>query len=294
MGTKILKITGIISRIFLFSFLITSFSFGQDTNADNKNQLKVMTFNIRYGNADDGANKWENRKQLLFDVIKNYNPDVFGMQEALKFQIDEIIGQLPNYSFVGVGRDDGKEKGEFSPVLFSKERFKVDTTETFWLSDTPEIPGSKNWGNDITRICSWAKLTDKLTNKSFYFFNTHVDHISAESRVKSAQAIVSKIQQMNELLPVIVTGDFNTGEDDETIKTIKSSGLMDAYRILHPKSDNEGTFHNFTGDDKGVKIDFIFISRDFKILQSMIDKTNKDDHYPSDHFPVQAILEFAR
>jgi endonuclease/exonuclease/phosphatase family metal-dependent hydrolase len=294
MATNIRKIICMMSRIFLFSFIITTFCFGQETSTDNQNQLKVMTFNIRYGKAEDGVNKWENRKQLLFDVIKTFNPDVFGMQEALKFQIDEIIGQLQNYYFVGVGRDDGKEQGEFSPILFSKERFTADTTETFWLSDTPTIPGSKNWGNGITRICSWVKLTDKITNKSFYFFNTHVDHMSAESRVKSAQAIVAKIQQMSELLPVIVTGDFNTGEDDETIKTIKASGLIDTYRILHPKSNEEGTFHNFTGDDNGVKIDFIFVSRDFQILQSMIDKTNKDDHYPSDHFPVQAVLQFVR
>ncbi len=257
-------------------------------------ELKIMTFNIRYGSADDGENSWRNRKQILLDVIKDFNPDLLSMQEALKFQLDELLEQMPNYSFAGVGREDGKISGEYSPILFSKERFELDTTETFWFSDTPNLPGSKTWGNNFTRICTWAKLLDKVNQKYFHLLNLHLDHQSIPSRIKSAEALIAKIKNFAEILPTIITGDFNTVEEEETIKIIKSFGLIDTYRILHVKSGNEGTFNDFKGIDTNDKIDYIFISRDFRSKESEIIKTNVNGKYPSDHFPVTAILEFAR
>lgn len=280
--------------LFLSALIIASCSsIKQNENTQNQtfNQTKVMTFNIRYGSADDGENSWPNRKNILFDVIRDFNPDLLGMQEVLKFQLDELLEQMPSYSFAGVGRDDGKTAGEYSPIFFSKDRYILDTTNTFWMSDTPQIPGSKNWGNNFTRICTWVKLFDKFTGKSFYYLNTHLDHQSPESRVKSAQAIVNTIKGFKEKLPVILSGDFNTGENEETIKIIKSSGLVDTYRFLHSKSDSEGTFNSFKGEDTKDKIDFIFTSNDFKCVNSQIIKTNRNGRYPSDHFPVTAALE---
>ena len=276
-------------------FFIISCTFGQATSKNQKklsHELKVMTFNIRYGSADDGENSWKYRKQILFDVIHDFNPGLLDMQEVLKFQLDELLKEMPSYFQIGVGRDDGITAGEYSPILFSKDRFILDTTETFWFSDTPHIPGSKSWGNNITRICTWAKLSDKLSGRSFYLLNVHLDHQSVPSRIKSAGALVEKIKSFKEKLPVILTGDFNTGEEEETIKIIKKSGLIDSYRALHTKSTNEGTFNDFKGIDTNDKIDYIFISKDFTCRESNIIKTNKNGRYPSDHFPVTAILNF--
>lgn len=258
----------------------------------NATEIKVMTFNIRYGSANDGENSWDKRKDILFDVVQNFNADIIGMQEVLKFQLDELLIELQNYNYAGVGRDDGKTAGEYSPILFSKQRFILDTTETFWFSDTPNAPGSKSWGNNITRICTWAKLFDKFTRRTIYVFNLHLDHQSKESRIKSAEALIKKIKDMNISEPIILTGDFNCNEDEQTIKTIINSKLIDTYRILHSKSPNEGTFHNFLGDDSGDKIDFIFASSNFQVIESNIIKTNRNGRYPSDHFPVTAILKF--
>lgn len=280
----------LISLIFLLSLI--SCSLLQKVIPNSSTEIKVMTFNIRYGSADDGNNSWNFRKSILFDVVRDYNADIIGMQEVLKFQLDELLLELPYYSYVGVGRDDGKTAGEYSPIFFSKERFILDTTETFWYSDTPKIPGSKSWGNNITRICTWAKLFDKFTGKSIYVFNHHLDHQSKESRIKSAKALTKKINDMKITSPIILTGDFNCSEDEETIKTILNFGLVDTYRIIHAKSNNEGTFNRFLGDDTGSKIDFIFVSKDFKAVDSKIIKTNWNGKYPSDHFPVTAIIKF--
>ncbi|MEJ5352416.1 MAG: endonuclease/exonuclease/phosphatase family protein [Melioribacteraceae bacterium] len=278
--------------IAFISFSLISCSLVKKSTLNNSTEIKVMTFNIRYGTADDGENKWDNRKEILFDVVKDCNPDIIGMQEVLKFQLDELLIELQNYNYTGVGRDDGKTEGEYSPILYSKERFILDTTETFWFSDTPKIPGSKSWGNNITRICTWAKLFDKFSRKNIYVFNLHLDHQSAVSRIKSAHALVNKIQKLKITQPIIITGDFNCGENDETIKTIINSGLVDTYRNLHAKSNNEGTFNNFKGDDSGDKIDFIFVSKDFNTIDSRIIKTSKNGKYPSDHFPVTSVIKY--
>jgi endonuclease/exonuclease/phosphatase family metal-dependent hydrolase len=253
-------------------------------------EIKVMTFNVRYGTADDGENSWQYRKDNVFKEIKTLNPDLIGLQEALSFQIDEILKAIPDYSFAGVGRDDGKQAGEYSCILFRKERFRLDTTETFWFSDTPEIPGSKNWGNSITRICTWVKFTDKLTGKIFYHYNLHIDHLSQPSREKSTAFLVDKIGEENHFQFVIVTGDFNCGDENPAVQKITSAGFIDTYRFLHPKNPNEGTFNDFKGITSGEKIDFIFVSKNFKTVDSEIIRTKVDGRYLSDHFPVTAKI----
>ncbi len=273
----------------LLNSSIATISYSQQNNND---ELKVMTFNIRYGTANDGENSWEYRKNNVVGTIKNFNPDLLGLQEALQLQIAEILKQMPNYSYAGVGRDDGKSAGEHSCIFYLKNRFDVDSSGTFWFSETPNIVASKNWGNNITRICTWCLLRDKLSGKSFYMFNVHLDHESQPSREKSAEFLVRKINQKS--LPVILTGDFNCGDDNAAIKTILKSRLIDSFRKLHVKDLNEGTFNSFKGETNGDKIDFIFVTKDFKVNKSEIVRTNYNGKYPSDHFPVIAILKFVK
>ena len=253
------------------------------------NELKVMTFNIRYGTANDGENRWEYRKNSAAEIIKNINPDLLGLQEPLQFQIDEFLKQLPNYSYVGVGRDDGKTAGEYSCIFYLKDRFTVDSSGTFWFSETPDVIASKSWGNNITRICTWALFRDKISSKTFYMFNVHLDHESQSSRIKSSELLERKINQKS--LPIILSGDFNCGDDNAAIKTILETGLIDSYRRLHEKKLNEGTFNSFKGETNGDKIDFIFITKDFKVNKAEIVRTNYNGKYPSDHFPVTSILK---
>ena len=146
--------------------------------------LTVMSFNIRYGTANDGDNHWSQRREFLFEVVRDENADLVGVQEALAFQIDEILAAVPGYAVVGVGRDDGRARGEFSAILFRRDRFRVADSGTFWFSDTPEVPGSKSWGNTITRISTWARLVDR-DGSAFWHFNLHLDHQSQPSRERS-------------------------------------------------------------------------------------------------------------
>ncbi len=168
----------------------------------------------------------------------------------------------------------------------------MDTTETFWFSDTPNIPGSISWGNKYTRICTWAKLFDKFSGKELYVFNVHLDHMSENSRIKSSKALIDKIKTLDPL-PIIITGDFNTNENEQTIVLLQEYGLTDSYRALNQKTNNEGTFNEFLGKDDGERIDFIFLSKEYQAIHSSIDKSNRNGKYPSDHFPVISVLKYA-
>lgn len=269
----------------------SSTELSKKTTGEGFTDVKVMTFNILKASGDFGENNWQFRKNILFDLLRDNNADVIGFQEAEKLQIDEILEELPTYSYVGVGRADGKTAGEYVPIFFSKERFILDTTETFWLSDTPKIPASITWDNKYPRICTWAKLFDKFSGKEFFVINVHLDHISKESRIKSAEAVIEKIKTL-ENLPVIITGDFNSNEDEETIRILKNYGFVDSFRKLNPESNNEGTFNGFNGTDSGDRIDFIFVSKNFNVISSEIIKTNRNGKYPSDHFPVMSKIGY--
>jgi endonuclease/exonuclease/phosphatase family metal-dependent hydrolase len=268
-------------------------------------EVRIMTFNIRYGLANDGPNNWQNRRQILFDVIRNHPSDVIGLQEALRFQIDEIRKALPMYGEIGVAREDGRIKGEYSAILFRADRFGVGQAGTFWLSDTPEVPGSNQWGGACVRICTWVRLVENSSGKAFYVFNLHLDHVSQSSREKSAVLLTQRIQSRSIKDPFVVTGDFNSGEDNPVIRYLKDRtalrgadgttskspiALVDTFRVLHPDATDVGTFHAFKGDRQGNKIDFIFVRPAVKVLEARILYDNVDGRYPSDHFPVTARL----
>lgn len=302
------ELSMIILCLWVFFGLCCSQGFGSaDPNRVETYDLElwVMSFNIRYGTADDGENQWNNRREMVFDLLRNHRCDVVGLQEALKFQIDEIIKAVPEYGIVGVGRDDGKTEGEYSAILYNRERFKIDESGTFWLSDTPEVPGSITWGNACTRICTWARFGEKKSGRAFYFYNLHLDHISQPSREKSVALVSERIDQRNHKEPFIITGDFNAGEDNPAIlylkgKTILNDGrggesknpvpVVDTFRLLHPDANDVGTFNEFKGIRTGDKIDYIFTTPDVKVLEAAILYDNVGGHFPSDHFPVAATV----
>ena len=287
-------ISRINAAILLCCFLLLA-----NTTAAEQLELDVMSFNIRYGSAVDGENHWRLRKEKVFDVIRKDSPDIIGLQEALRWQIDEIKENVPGYGEVGVGRNDGKTKGEYSAILYRAERFDVASSGTFWLSDTPEIIASKHWGNGITRICTWGRFIDKKSASAFYLYNAHLDHQSQPSREKSVRLIAAVIKKRAKPDPFILTGDFNAGEQNPAIEYLTTKGkgdkfspitMVDAFRVLHPEEKEVGTFNGFFGARDGEKIDFIFVQASTAVLRAAIVRTEQNGHYPSDHFPVTARL----
>jgi endonuclease/exonuclease/phosphatase family metal-dependent hydrolase len=262
--------------------------------APPREPLAVMTFNIRYGTAKDGENEWSARKEMLFDVIREQNPDLLGLQEALDFQIDEILAAVPGYAVVGVGRDDGGKKGEYSAILFRTGRFHVAEAGTFWFSDTPSVPGSKSWGNQITRIASWARFIDR-DGRGFYHFNLHLDHQSQPSRERSTVLLRGRIDTRSVPDPVIVTGDFNVGEQNPALASLTGGGaaapFLDTFRVLHRDVQDAGTFTGFKFGSGGPdKIDYVLVQPGTEVMAAEIVRFSRNDHYPSDHFPVTARI----
>ncbi|OGU55931.1 MAG: hypothetical protein A2V66_18155 [Ignavibacteria bacterium RBG_13_36_8] len=268
-----------------------------------------MSFNIRYGTADDGENSWDFRKDIVFEIIKRFHPDILCLQEVLHFQLEEILSALCEYDMVGIGRDDGKTRGEYAAILFLKNRFDTDTTETFWLSDTPEIPGSKSWGNEITRICTFSRFYDLPSKKCFYTFNVHLDHISQISRERSILLVTDKIRNRKYKDPVVLTGDFNAGENNPAVKFLKGESVegevitpnftsaftfTDTYREIHPDKNKVGTFNSFEGNQEGDKIDYIFSLGSYEIISADIIRDSYNGRFPSDHFPITTILKLKR
>ncbi len=279
--------------------LLISLAFGQIGKAST--EVRVMSFNIRYGTANDGENHWDKRKDFLIETIKAFNPDLLGTQETLGFQRDFLAEKLSGYESLGVGRDDGKEKGEMTALYFKRSRFEKLDGGHFWLSETPEIPGSKSWDTSLTRMVSWVKLRDRLQPKAkpLMFFNTHFDHRGEQARLESAKLIRRKVEEAAKTSRVIVTGDFNAGEDNPPYQAFfgsvdgKASALRDVYRVTHPKREaNEGTFSSFkAGENSGQRIDWIGVSAEWKIVKADIDRTARDGRTPSDHFAVIAVLK---
>jgi endonuclease/exonuclease/phosphatase family metal-dependent hydrolase len=262
--------------------------------ASPREPLAVMSFNIRYGTAKDGVNEWTARRDMMFELLRAEDADLIGLQEALEFQIDEIVAALPVYAVVGVGRDDGGEKGEFSAILFRRDRFRVAESGTFWFSDTPTVPGSKHWGNNITRICSWARFIDR-DGRGFYHFNVHLDHQSQPSRERSTVLLRARIDTRAFPDPVIVTGDFNVGEDNPALATLTAGAgampapFLDTYRVRHPDEKDSGTFSAFKYGNHGRdKIDYVLVQPGTEVTRAEINRFSRHERYPSDHFPVTA------
>ncbi len=257
--------------------------------------LRVMSFNIRNSYAKDGENHWESRKDLVYSVIRDYAPDVLGLQEANSFQLEELSNAFPQYGKVGEGSMGGA-KGQYSAILFLEERFKLSDSGSFWLSENPTQP-SKSWRSAHHRICTWAELLVRETDRTLYIYNTHMDDGSREAREKGARMIMEHIQGEAKTTPFVFMGDFNSPEDSETLKIIKGNSeagqklgiqMLDSFRVLYPDREKVGTYNGFTGQSDGPKIDYIMVKPSMKVIEASILQTNREGRYPSDHFPVTA------
>jgi endonuclease/exonuclease/phosphatase family metal-dependent hydrolase len=255
--------------------------------------VKVMTYNIRYDNPGDGINQWNKRKDKVVALIKKYNPDIIGIQEALLHQVKDITAMAPAYDFYGVGRDDGKEKGEYSAILYKKDKFEVVKKKTMWLSETPEVPGSKSWDAAITRILTTTALKEINSGFEFHFLNTHFDHVGKEARHKSAVAIKGALGgiNLNKELPAILSGDFNAQRDEPPYKML-TNNISPQLFDTRPSADSTGTYCGFkVGEMECRAIDFIFHTKGWKTQSFEVIEDNDGTWYPSDHLPVVAVLE---
>lgn len=273
-------------RFFIFFLLFMQVTlYGQ--------QLELMTYNIKYANENDGENSWSNRQDWITDQIKFYEPDILGIQEAVIMQIDHFSTNMPQYKYVGIGRE-GENKGEFSAILYNKDKFEVLHNKTFWLSETPaEI--SKGWDAAFNRVCTYALFQNMETQEKFYVFNTHFDHVGKEARMNSTRLIIRKIKELNkEDLPVFLMGDFNLGPDSEGIQLL--SGYLDKSREKAEISFGpEGTFNGYNFNEPvNRRIDYIFTNNKVKVKKYAVLTDSKELRYPSDHFPLMIIAELKK
>ncbi|MDT0678289.1 endonuclease/exonuclease/phosphatase family protein [Autumnicola musiva] len=255
--------------------------------------MKLMTYNIKYANENDGENSWSKRKAALTGLLRFYNPDILGLQEAMLGQLEYFQSNLNEYNYIGVGRKNGKTEGEFSPILYKSAKFEVLERGTFWLSETPEKP-STGWDAAYPRICTCAFFQNKKTGEKFWYFNTHFDHRGEEARKKSAELIYRKIEELNkDKFPVILSGDFNLEPHTDGIKYLGEK-FLDSREI----SENgcfgpEKTFNAYEFHEEPInRIDYVFISREGVAVKKYgVLNNSYDQKYPSDHFPVLVELQ---
>lgn len=261
--------------------------------------VRVLSFNIRYGTANDGAHRWEARRDAVIGTIRDHAPHVLGVQEALRFQLDELARALPGYRELGVGRDDGRTAGEYSAILVDTARFSLLADGTFWYSDTPTVPGSMHWGNRITRIATWVRLIDRATGDTLRVYNTHWDHESQPSRERSAALLLDRVRR--DAGPgdrVLVMGDFNSDETNPAFRQLATAAgsaegtplLRDTFRARYPDARVVGTFNAFKGDSTAGKIDAILVGEGWSVLDAGIDRRRWGALWASDHFAVWAIV----
>ncbi len=270
--------------VLIVAILITGSMIGQE--------VKLMTYNIKYANENDGSNSWSKRQKFITNQLKFYEPDLFGVQEALQIQMDHFKDSLNGYDYIGVGREDGKKQGEYSAIFYKKEQYQVLESGTFWLSETPSKV-STGWDAALPRICTYGLFEEIETGKKFWYFNTHFDHMGVKARTNSAQFILDKISEINsENRPVFLSGDFNLEPDSEGIQLIKKT-LKDSKEIAETVSyGSEGTFNGFNFDEAVTRrIDYIFVNDQVQIEKYAVLSDSKLKHYPSDHFPVLVSAE---
>lgn len=269
-----------------FGFLLCLF-----TTAAVAQDLTVLSYNIRYNSQSDGEDLWDLRKGELVDQIQQHSPHSFGVQEATAVQMQYILEALPEYAYVGVGRDDGASKGEYSAIFYLKEKFEVLESNTFWLSDTPAVV-SKAWDAALPRICTYAKLKAHSNGREYWHFNTHFDHIGTIARNESAKLIVNQINQMTKKgSAVVITGDFNAQPDEEPIVTIKKDfkDPLDALALEGPK----GTFNAFViGAALDRRIDYIFYRGLTPLKYTHLDEKRANGRWISDHLPIKISISY--
>jgi endonuclease/exonuclease/phosphatase family metal-dependent hydrolase len=267
--------------------------------------LNIMSFNIRRGTAKDGRNHWIFRRNLVHEILSRYHPDVLGLQEAMDFQINALHRMLSGYEMVGSGNLGGS-KGMHTAIFFNAARFSISEGGTFWLSDTPDIPGSKGWGNIMPRTCTWVRLVEKESRQGFYFYNTHLNHISQRSRKKSVVFLAQRIHARSFPDPFVLMGDFNARESSAPIQFLKGKArlntkakgrrlspipLLDTFRLQYPNRRNVVTFHGFRRFFFRFRLDYIFVPSSIQVQDTKIIQLRWKNCYPSDHFPILTRID---
>ena len=282
-----IRITSFLSACFVVLIL-----FMPSCKSPQYDNFEVMTFNIRYDNPGDGLFAWDGRKEMIYWMIEKYDPDILGVQEALKGQLDELGTALSEYAWAGVGRDDGICKGEYVPVFYRRDRFIMADQGHFWLSENPSKAGSMGWDAACTRMVSWIKLQETSSGIECFVFNTHFDHIGEEARLKSAQLLSDSIQHIAGQNAVIITGDLNCGPDSDPLN-ILADQFTNSRDMTEHESGPRTSFVGFPADlGKNAIIDHIFISSHFEVRDYEIIDENANGFFPSDHLPVRVSLSY--
>ena len=250
-------------------------------------QMNIMTYNIRFNTEKDGENRWDNRKENLCSILRFYEVSICGMQEALFGQIQDALAILPEYGYVGKGRDDGKDAGEFSPILYNKNKLKLLESQTLWLSPTPQTP-SKGWDAALNRIVTYAKFEVLQSKKILYVFNTHFDHIGKSARAESAKLLIKLVKEISQNSPAIILGDFNSTPQEEPYQ-ILNEGLINSLKLA--EQPHFGPINTFTGFDykerEASEIDHIFLNtKDLKVKKHATLAHSWNGRFASDHHPV--------
>ena len=297
MGARWLARVGLAVAFFV-SWLFVA---GPDvTWADDGTPVKVMTFNVRYNTDRDGPDRWALRREMAVDLIRRFEGDFVGIQEALPDQYTDLLKMLPEYHMHGRTRLADPNKGEATLVLYRHDRWQLDPDDhgLFWFSDTPKVAGSNTWGNSYPRMVAWGRFIEKKTGRGVYMYNTHFDHVSETGRQKSAAMLAQRIADRRRPEPVLVTGDFNARGSSPVMNTLMGKTpdspikLVDTFRMLHPDEKQTRTCHRFRGGTKGSKIDHILALPGVEVRSAEILRDNRDGRYPSDHYPVTAEVTF--
>lgn len=300
-----MKISNLLILLILMPAILTFSACGESGESSSdittaEEPIRVLSFNIRFDNPNDGPDAWPHRKDFVTDLIRFHKLDLVGIQEGLVHQLDDMEEKLPGFTWVGVGRDDGERSGEFSAIFYNSERFNLIEEDTFWLSDTPEVPGSIGWDAAITRVATWARFLDLKNNRRFFVLNTHFDHVGQEARVNSAGLIIEKVSELAGGDPVIVMGDLNVTEQNEAYEIFTDPDSRDSdlelfdgfYHSKHGHYGPTSTWNAFERIFPDRRIDYIFTDRHFEFLEHGILADERDGHFPSDHLPVLAEIRF--
>jgi endonuclease/exonuclease/phosphatase family metal-dependent hydrolase len=272
----------------LFMLMLLSACASAPPTTTDTPALRVMSFNVRLPVESDGPNRWEARRALATKLIRDADPDVIGTQELHKPQGDYLIAQLPDYAWFGTSRR-GDDSDEHMGVFYRRDRLRVLESGDFWLSDTPEVPGSISWGHPLPRMVTWALFQRIADGQRFYLFNTHLPYREEDedARTRGVRLLISRIAALPSDVPVVVTGDFNAPPGNPTHAAATSS-LHDAWTVAVRRSGPEGTFHGFTGQPD-QRIDWVLV-HGFEVLSATTLDTNEAGRYPSDHFPLLVEL----
>lgn len=279
-----------LTLLILLGSILNSCNSGQDIT------LEVLSLNIRYDNPSDAPNDWSSRKDFVLSFLRDETPDLFGLQEALWHQYHYLDSAMSGYESIGAGRTDGEKRGEMTPVFYRRDRFTVLNSSTFWLSETPDVPGSKGWGAVLPRIVTWVELQENSSGARFFLFNTHYSHMSDSARLMSSGILLEEAEKIAGASPFVVTGDFNMLPDSRAYAILTEGGrggalIIDSYILSEAEPAGLAyTFNGFRDEEGKGRIDYIFVSKGVRVLNHETPAPRQGELFISDHWPVKATI----